>query len=88
MTSENLTLAKRETHFLGFAETAPMLTSEEENDAFPEKGIKTKPEVSWQGELSKSDQDNESEVGMGRKVQLSPISLARASPAPPVRGCA
>lgn len=69
--SENLTVAKQEPHFLGGAriwvcsESAPIL-SEEENDAFPEKRIKTNPEISlWlQWEMSKNNQGNKAEVGI------------------------
>ena len=96
ITSEKLTPGKRETHFLSGARiwicrgriaSTPILTSgEEENDAFPEKRIKTNKESHC--DLSESNLKGTmkighsceflAEPGMGRKGQLSPISLPRA----------
>lgn len=70
----------------GHGESAPISTSEEENDAFPEKRIKTneKSHRDWSESHLRATRKTRHrwefllELGMGRKGQLSPISPARA----------
>lgn len=73
--------------FRGHIASTPILTSvKEENYAFPEKRIKTnkKAQCDWSESNPKATMKIRhsceffSELGMGRKGQLSPISLVRA----------